>query len=279
MKKIIVSLIFIVITAVLSGCADDQYAIERRYWRIQKQAMKIFKNPKATPSAQLSAVVQSMLDFSNKHPKSPLSVDAGFDIVRLYIVKDEYVEARAAAKRLIDKHLDSELVCVEATFLTGNAYEQQGKWDQALEQYRLIMRKYPATRRGLDIPIYIAQYYKKKFQPEKMVVALQGAVEHYRSVALRYPNTPLALTGHNLVGECYLALKEWQNAVDTFESVIHNYKDKAVMDNIMLNMALIYQRELKDEAKAVETLQRLIREYPKSRLVKQATALLDEWSK
>ena len=46
------------------------------------------------------------------------------------------------------------------------------------------------------------------------------------------------------------------------------------MDTVMLDMALIYQRELKDNVKAKETLEMLIKDYPKSRLVKLANDLL-----
>ena len=44
----------------------------------------------------------------------------------------------------------------------------------------------------------------------------------------------------------------------------------------MLDMAFIYQRELKDKAKAKETLEALIKDYPKSKFLKPAKALLKE---
>jgi len=279
MKKIIVPLIFIVIAALVTGCGEDQYAMERKYWQMQKQAEKIFKNPKASPPNELMRVVQLFTDFANKRPNSSLAVDADFTIARLYMVKENYDSARAKLKRMLDKYSKYESICSEALFMMGNAYELEGKWNLALEQYQRIIREYPATRRGIDIPIYIAEYYRAKYQPEKMIAAIQEAIVHYRTLAIRFPDSPVGLTASTLVGECFLALKDWQAAVETFENVVNTYKDKAVVDSILLNMALIYQRELKNEAKAKEILERLIKEYPKSALAKKATALLSEWSK
>ena len=279
MLKILNTIIIIIAASlIVAGCADDQYSMERRYWRLQKETEKILSNPQASPAGQLKQAVDSLSEFSVKYPKSPLSVDADFDIVRLYTAKEEYEEARAAAKRILDKYASTKSIYVEALFLIGNSYELEGNWDEALRQYRWILDNYPVSHRGLDIPIYIAQYYKAKHQPDKMVDALEDAITRYRSLINMYPRTPLALTASTLVAECYIALKDWYRALDTFNQIIAEYRDKAPMENLLLNMALIYHRELKDEAKAKEMLEKLAREHPDSNFAKQAESLLKEWS-
>ncbi len=76
-----------------------------------------------------------------------------------------------------------------------------------------------------------------------------------------------------------MELKEWQNALNTFNTVIEKYKDKVNVDSVLMSVALIYEQQLKDKIKAKGALERLIKEYPKSRLVKTATALLKELEK
>ena len=279
MKKLIVPLIFSVITALLSGCGNDQYAIERQYWQVQKQAEKIFKNPHASPPRELEKVVELLSKFAQKHPQTNLAVDSEFNIARLYIVKEEYNQARTQIQKILDKYSKSEGVCSEALFLKGNSYEIEDKWDLALAQYKKLMQDYPITLRGLDIPIYIAQHYKIKYQPDKMVTALQEAVAHYKALAVKYANSPLAYKTDTLVAQCYIALKDWQNAINTYNAVIERYKDKVSMDGILMDIALIYGREMKSKLKAKETLERLIKEYPRSNLIKTATNLLKELEK
>lgn len=275
-----VKLIFLIlIVAVLVGCGNDQYARERQYWRLQKQAEKIFKNPFASPPRELERVVKELAAFANKRPDSSLAIDAEFNIARLYLVKEQFDQARIELKKLLDKHSKSEAICAEAIFLIGNSYEMQDQWELALGQYRRIMQEYPVTRRGLDIPIYIAQHYKIKYQPEKMVSALGQAIPHYQALAAKFPGTLVAFNASVLTAECLTALKDWPGAIGAFNNIINTYKDKVRMDGILLNIAMIYHRELQDESKARQTLERLIKEYPDSALVKQATALVKEWSK
>ena len=276
------SIVLICLVIFLAGCGNDQYAVERDYWRLQKQTGKIFKNPNASPPSELERVVKLLNDFARRHSDTNFAnfaLDAEFNIARLYLVKEEYDKARAYLKTLLDKYKESKGVSAEIIYLLGNSFEIQEKWNLALEQYKKILQQYPTTLRGLNIPIYIAQYYKVKYQPDKMIAAFKEAITHYQALANKYPNSVLGFQSNVLVSQCYMALKDWQQAINSLNSVIDKYKDKINPDGIMMDIALIYNRELKDNVKAKETLGKLIKEYPQSRLVKTATALLKEWSK
>lgn len=279
MRKLITVLVFILLATLVTGCGDDQYAIEKRYWNLQKQAQKIFNNPHASPPNELERVIKILENFIQKYPRNRLSLNNEFTIVRLYLVKEEYNKARKQLETILNKYNKLNNICSEAIFLIGNSYELEDKWNLALAEYRKIMQEYPTTLRGFDIPVYIAQHYKIKYQPDKMVQAFQEAVAHYRALAAKFPDSLLGLRASNLVAECYVALKDWQNAVNSFNDIVNNYKEKVGVGNILLNIALIYQRELKDEIKAKETLEKLIKEYPDTRFAKQAKVLLKEWDK
>lgn len=232
------AILVLIIFSFLAGCDSGQYAIERRYWQVEKQAEKIFKNPHASPPKELENAVNSLNKFIQKYPNNDLSVNAEFNIAHLYIAKNEFAKARAQLKLLMDKYAKSQTILSEALFLTGNSYEIEDKWDLALAEYKKIMQEYATTRRGLDIPIYIAQHYKIKYQPDKMIAAYQEAIAHYGALSAKFPNTPLAYNADTLVAQSYIALK--------------------------------------DKVKAKEALEKLIKDYPKSKLIKTATAMLKE---
>lgn len=258
----------------LSGCGRDQYAIEKQYYSALKQAEKIFKNPHATPPNELQRIVNTLSAFSKKYPKSNLAIDAEFNIARLYIVKEEYEKARLQLKKISNDYSAAKGICAEATFLTGNSYEIENKWESALSQYKKIIRDYPETPRGLDMPIYIIQHYKIKFQPDMMMDAARDAITHYNSLADKYPSSLLAFQSYSLTAECYLILKEWQNSINTYEKIMEKYKGKIAMDGILMKIATIYKRELNNDIKARETLERLLKEYPKSSFVNAAKSFL-----
>ena len=109
-----------------------------------------------------------------------------------------------------------------------------------------------------------------------MLEAYQEAITHYRVLALKYPDSPLAFNAHSLVVKCYIAVKDWQNAVNSLKVMIEKYKGRAALDGVLMNMAVIYDKQLNDQVKAREALEQLKKEYPQSRLVKAATALLSK---
>ncbi len=262
-----------------SGCSQDRYSTEKDFWYAQKQAQKIFNNPNASPPQELERVVGYSQRFVNKHPDNILASRVEFDIARLYIVKEQYEKGRAQLESLIKKYKNVDNVCAEAVFVVGNSYELQDKWDMALEQYKKIINQYPTTIRGLSVPVYIAQHYRIKHQPEQMIAAFHDAIVHYKALVEKYPDTPFAFKTDTLIAECYAALGDWQNTVATLNTIVNKYKDKTRLDGILMNISMIYYKELKDNAMAAQTLQRLIKEYPKSRLVKPAKEYLKKIEK
>ncbi len=275
MKKVIL-LTIPAIFILLAGCANDQYSTEKQFYQVQKQAVKIFKNPEATPPNELGKVVMLLKNFANKHPSSSLSLEAQFNIARLYIVKKEYERARLQLKDMLEQYSKSEPICSEVLFLMGNSYEIEDKWNPALEEYQKMVQRYPLSLRGLSTPVYIAQHYKIKYQPDKMIEAFKEAVKHYKALIVKYPDSGLAYTLHKLVAQCYIETKDWQSALDTFSTILEEYKgekykNKVNLDIILMNMANIYVQYLKDNVKARELLERVIKDYPKSRSAKIAS--------
>ena len=104
--------------------------------------------------------------------------------------------------------------------------------------------------------------------------AYKQAIAHYASLAREYPLSPLALRLKILIVQCYGELKDWKAVVNTFDNVLAEYKGRVQLDGILLNLAMVYDREFKDKVKAKETLEKLIRDYPNSRILPLAKSLL-----
>ena len=267
-------IILLGIGLLLSGCGQDQYSIERKYYQAKKQADIIFNNPHATPPNELQKAVDTFNKLILEHPKSNLAVEARFKIADLYIATEEYDKARSQLDKIIKIYAKFQPICAQAVFLKGNSYEAQNRWEAALDQYKKVIDNYPLTLKGVETPIYIAQHYKVKFQPDNMVEAYKQAIAHYDGLAGKYPLTPFALRLHILSAECYAELKDWKNVINTFDAILEIYKGKVKMDGILLNLAMVYDHGLKDKAKAKEILEKIIRDYPESRLLPIAKSLL-----
>lgn len=280
MKSLARFILCVGMACILGACSNDQYTLERQYYKAQKQAEIIFKNPHVSPPNELQKIVAEFTDFVKLYPKTNLAIEANFVIVRLYLAKEEYESARTQLKKIIKDYEKIPSIASEAAFLIGYSYEIGGKWNLALEQYQKVLADYPTTRKSLELPIYIARYYKKKFQPDKMVAAYQEAINHYKMLSGKYPNSLLEFTTDTLTARCYLTVKKWNDAILVFKAMLEKYKDKKVkMDGTLLNIALIYAKELKDMPKAKETLETLVKDYPESKLIKIANKFLEEIDK
>ncbi len=274
MRKIISIVVSLGVFLAASGCSSDQYSVEREYWRVKKLAANIFKNPAATPPNELERTVGKLQKFTQKNSQNILAVEAEFLVAKLYLAKSEFELSRKQLKNIITKYNKAEVICAEALFLTGNSYQIQDKWASALGQYKKIIADYPLTARGMEIPIFIAQYYKVNHQPDKMLSALADAISHYRSLAAKYPDSPLAFKAYTSISLCYSASHDWVNAAGTLNTIADKFKGKIRLDAILYDLALIYKRELKDPLKSQEIIDRIIKEYPDSRFVAPAKQLL-----
>ncbi|MBU1906419.1 MAG: tetratricopeptide repeat protein [Candidatus Omnitrophica bacterium] len=279
MKNLKNIIVVILSACLLAGCANDQYSIEKNYWKAKKSADSIFNNPHASPPFELERAVKLLDAFSKKYHENDLSVDAQFKIASLYLVKKQYDKGRARLGQIIDVYSDSELVSSEALFLVGKSYELEDKWGLALNHYKRIIKEYPLTKKGFDVPLYIAQYYKIKYQPDKMNAAYREAAVHYKTLAGKHEDSLIGFSAYNLVARCYMALKEWDKSIDSFNIIIDKYKGKVNLDSIYLNTALIYKNELKNKSGARGMIEKLIEEYPQSKLTNTATDLLKEIDK
>lgn len=278
MNNLFVTTIFACSCLILSGCANDQYAIEKKYWKAKKQAEKILSNPHATPPNELMRAVNTLNKFSEKFPKSNLGIDAEFSIANLYIVKENYDSGRAQLRKMTQKYEKSKELVAQALFLIGKSYELQDKWPSALEEYRKIMQDYTETIKGLEIPIYIAQHYKIKYEPDKMIAALQEAIIYYKGIAAKHPVTPLSFNIDMLVAQCYSEMKNWQDAVNTLNSMLSTYNGKVNFEEILLSLSSLYSQKLNNPTKAIEILKVLLKEYPKSRYANPAKEMIKRLS-
>jgi len=116
MKKALFCLLLVMFA--LSGCGNsDQYAIERDFWKVNKQAQAILKNPLATPLNEVERVVSSLQKFSDEHRENILAVRADLLIGKIYLAKGMYEQARAQFENVSKNILNQLLLYRNLCFL------------------------------------------------------------------------------------------------------------------------------------------------------------------
>lgn len=268
MKNLLKTTGLILAFIVISGCADDQYAIEKRYWHLRKRAENILQNPHGAPPAQFQNVILGLKEFMEAYPQLPQSIDAEFLAAKLYLAAGAYGKGRSALEELIVKFPSSQALCSEITYLIGTSYEKEKDWPKALEYYEKVISSYPDSREGMMLPMYIAQYYKRTLDDLKRQDAYRRAISHYRAITTANLGTATAFKADMLTAKAYAEIEDWKNALQILEMTIYEYKDTMNVEGALINKVLIYSRQLHDEIKAREALMELAEFYSESKFLK-----------
>jgi TolA-binding protein len=257
------------------GCAPDQYAQERAYWRVIRQAKRIFDNPQGSPPAQTNRVVMQLREFARAYPDHKLSLDAEFNIAHLYFARKEYARAREQLTLIAEKYAGRGETVSEALFLQGVSYQREGKIEAANGKFQELLAAYPDSKRAFALPFYFVRYYGIKELESEGTKALKDALDYYTNVAKNQPGTLRGFTADLFKARCYLERKKWESAAAEFDRVYEKYRGtKFNLEGVLFNLAFLYLKQLKNETKAKETLAILVRDYPKSSYISTARDLV-----
>lgn len=265
--------IIVLFLAGLLGCESRGFKAEREMWQANKLAQAIYKNPKGTPSFQLTQSQDAFRVIIKKYPNSLFAIQAQFSIGRLFLAKGEFVKAREEYKKLISDCGKKGNLCAEAIFATGNSFELEGKWDEAYANYKKIMQDFPFSSRSLDLPIYIIRHYKRANDEKAVKRSVDEAVSYYIGLKSKVEEQKGSYMLQTLVVRSYIEGRQWQDALDNLDKLIRDYPENNIGEALWIK-ALIYSTKLNDKVKAKEELQKIIKEYPNSKLANQVKAII-----
>jgi tetratricopeptide (TPR) repeat protein len=270
---------YLALAAVLilsTGCAQDQYSIERELWRLKKQSVRVAANPDGTSPHEFERTLKSVEEFTQKHKDNVVVIEADFIIARLYISRKNFEKARLKLNDMAQKYSRAQIIQPEILFMKGNTYEMEDRFDLALEQYRKIIANYPLSKRGFGLPLAIGAYYQKKSLSGKSAEAYNSAAGHYLALSAKYPDSRAGLNAGAMAALCYARLGQWQKAADTLESISVSFKNTGSVDGVLWQLAVLYKQQIRDNARARAVVERLMRDYPSSRFIPGARSLIKQ---
>ena len=89
----------------------------------------------------------------------------------------------------------------------------------------------------------------------------------------KYPRHPLAANAQYWIGEAYYVQRDYRQALTEFQKVPHVVAESPKVPDALLKIGLCY-RNLRDESRARQTWDRVVKDYPKSQAAGHAGALL-----
>ncbi|MFH1489048.1 MAG: tol-pal system protein YbgF [Pseudomonadota bacterium] len=121
----------------------------------------------------------------------------------------------------------------------------------------------PAVAESSEASLYdgaLASFRSGKFE---------DGMEGFEEFLKKYPKSDRADNAQFWIGECYMSLKHYEQAILAYQKVIKNYPKGNKAPNAMLRQAMAFL-EIKDQTSTKLLLRKIIKNYPKSNEAKIA---------
>ncbi len=283
MIKLIYKYTFILLAVFLVlyflGSKDD-YLIEKKIWQVQKQYQKLQNTQDAIPEQFYDKIIQSYLKIIKDHPHSDLIRGLYISIGNVYSFKQDHVTARKKYYEIMVMYPEDFELHSKAFYSLGKTYEQEANWPEALKFYKKILNKFPLTEIGLKIPLYIANYHRKRNNFNEAMDAYEVAIHYYIQLGLDHPDSKIEFVSLGYLSESYLLQKRWIEAIEILKMLLFKYANSGYLntknaDMIIKTINKISAFHLKDYTIAVKIYKEFIAKNPSHLLSNYLQKMID----
>lgn len=231
MKKTIIIFLFILLAvfAVLTFLDKGEYGMEKQLWRAQKQFEQIARDPKAVPDQNYEGLVNQYRKIIQRFPANGLTRKIYIKIGKIYLLKKDYVKARAGFQEALTRYPDDPALCSEALMHIGNSFELEAKYDEAKTAYRQIIGQYAATDIGMSMPMYLITLNSKIGRPADAEKASAEALVFYDAIAKKNPETKYAFASQRMSAAVHFARGDTQKGIHLLGQMLNRYADSEMM--------------------------------------------------
>lgn len=268
-------IIYAMLLMFLCGCSGGEYTAEKLYWKATKEYSAILKQPSQSKLLDFQKVITLYREIIAKYPDWSNTPSAYFNISRLYVLQKKYDLAIFELGKVKEKFYRNADICSNAEFTIALIYEEQGKWDKALECLKIIETEYSQTYSAFLTPLFIARHYKNAGETEKWQKAYQQAILKYKAVISRNPNSLDALAALDFVVTAFVEQGTKEAAFAYLDELIKGYPGSVVRAKALFSKSLIYERVGKSD-KAIGALEEISKDFPNTALAKTAQEQIEK---
>lgn len=261
MKKIIPILILIlaVVFFILFRLSlASEYAAERLFYRAMKEHKKILLNPDVSPPIMLSAVESELKNIVEKFPLAQVAKKTYVNLAQVQLKSKKYDAVQSTLDAIVRKYPEDVSIASQAQFLKGRAFEKQQRWDEALKEYTLLRDKYTSTPLGLQVPLYIGNYYSARERYAQANQAYNQAAAFYEKLEQKERGTVLGYMAADFLLQSYINLENYEQSGKVLEDMLNNYPGFIAFAQQLPKIEAIFVRALNNPDKAKEIYRSVI---------------------
>lgn len=250
------------------------YDVERTLWRINRDFAEMSKHPESAPEFGIEELAERYRTLIREHPKSLWAARAQMMLGNVYLFKQDYARAREEFQKV--GHMDDEdkELLAQAKTAVASSYLSQGKWNNALEEYKQVVTDYPLTTSGFTTPIRIGKYYEIKGLKKQAARAYEEAAIFYQQTAKNNPRSIVEYNSLQYLIICRIAQKRWSEAVETSRQLIMQYPTGDATPRALKIINVVCVNQLRDYNLAIGILNQFMSKYPNHAAVENIKKML-----
>jgi len=241
-KKILIFLgIFFLI---FTGC-DRRYLAEKLLWKADKKTKELIgKKGKNLTNEDIEKIISFYQEVVEKCPLETSSAKAQFAITHLYILKKEYSKAKEELKEIISNFSSHPKIASQAYFLLGKIWEKEGKMSKAYQEYEEVIERYPLTKIGLFLPIYMVKHTQNFSTRERL---FRKALRHYNKLINEFSGTKATFILKDYLALLYMAENKLDKSIEIYKEMLKDSKDERI--SFKLATLYLYNHQFKEAEK------------------------------
>ena len=256
---ILIAVLMVVCGLLLMVSSRSDYVAEKLFYRAMKTHQKITQNPDVAPPKMVASVENDLQRIIAKHSESEMAKRAHLTLAELYILNKKYTEAAPVLDAILKKYDQDAEMASKALFLKAMIYQEQDEWEKALKEFIILRDKYTDTPLGLQVPLYIGQYYSDEGRLTDAEEAFREALIFYQRLESRNRGKILGYAASNFVMETHLRLRQYEEAGEVLDNIIRLYPSTFTFAQQLPNIEEIFLKRLNKYGRAIE-LYRFIKE-------------------
>lgn len=201
--------------------------------------------------------------------------------------RGSYEEARESLKKVMERDAEKSYSPV-AQIRTADSYYDEGKFDEAVNEYKRFLTMYPHNKYAGYVQYQIAISHFRQIEGiDRNHGHLESAIKEFENLLRNYPRNPfieeakerlkkcrdMASEYEFYVGRFYFKKGSYSSAVSRFEGIIMNYPQSSYEAEALYHLGLSYM-ELGNTEKAKEFLSILTSQYPNYKYKRDAEKIL-----
>ncbi|MDQ7065665.1 MAG: tetratricopeptide repeat protein [candidate division KSB1 bacterium] len=188
-----------------------------------------------------ATVIRQLQRIITNYPDSEIIAAVKLELAKAYLQQQRFEKTRLILKDILNNYLENFIVAAEAQEQLALSFELEGRWDQALNEYRWLSKQFETSLQGLTAPLKIANYYLQQNNIALADQAFNEAIEFYQELVRKYPSSILAAMAQEQISKCFMAQRKYEEAIGAVKKIKEIWSNSAGVISTYLLLGKIYE--------------------------------------